>query len=211
MDKSRLVTGMLAVAVIIGALNFLTPGRGEAQIGSTPVRVVNTPLPITGNVTASLPSGVNATVTGEVTISNPPNAPVPVTNVDDDKQLTQGHAYCNLTNGICHLDVTTVPVGKRLVIQHFSGNIFTPGDHNLSIVQIVQGVPGSDAYYINPTFYPLPELIGNPNGNKMYHFNRPALIYFESGQLVRFQVFTDRFSPGGFANVFFSGYLTSQS
>jgi hypothetical protein len=173
------------------------------------VRVVNTPLPISGNVTASLPSGVNATVTGDVTISNLPDAPVPVTNVDDDKQLTQGHKGCNLTNGICHLDVTTVPTGKRLVIQHFSGNIFTPGDHNLSIVQIVRGVPNSEAFFTDPTFYVLPELIGNPNGAKMYHFNRPALIFFEGGQLVRLQVFTDRFSSGGFANVFFSGYLTS--
>jgi hypothetical protein len=60
MTKLKVVLGVAASIVSVAALTIVVPGRGEAQIGSTPVRVVNTPLPVSGSV--------NAAVTGDVTV-----------------------------------------------------------------------------------------------------------------------------------------------
>jgi hypothetical protein len=84
--------------VAIAALTIVFSGTGQAQGGGSGpnVFVTNTPLPVTGNLTATIPGNVNvtgnvnaavtgdvnATVTGPVTVNNPANNPVLIRDVD---------------------------------------------------------------------------------------------------------------------------------
>ena len=98
MTRSNVAFGVVALVISAGTLTVMSPRTGEAQIGSTPVRVVRTPLPVSGNVNATVTGDVNATVTGNVglvpgtvvNIGNTAAAPVLVRDVAAAKQLTHG-------------------------------------------------------------------------------------------------------------------------
>ena len=114
MVRLRIALGVASSLVAVAALTIVFSGTGQAQgSGTGPnVFVTNTPLPVTGNLTATIPgtvnvSGnvnaavtgdvnatvtgnvnaavtgdVNATVTGPVTVNNPSNNPVLIRDVD---------------------------------------------------------------------------------------------------------------------------------
>jgi hypothetical protein len=72
MFRLRIALGVASSLVAVAALTIVFAGTGEAQgngqLGPNVV-VVNTPLPVTGNVIATIPGGVN--VTGNVTATVP--------------------------------------------------------------------------------------------------------------------------------------------
>jgi hypothetical protein len=143
MLRTNIFWGVAAVAICVSALTIVSPSRGEAQIGSTPVRVVNTPLPISGNVSAAVTGNVNAVVTGDVnanvsgtvglapgatvtlagpvTVGNPISDPVLMKNVYE-KELwqTNTNTTINVNQGFASIAFPAVPADKALVIEHVS-------------------------------------------------------------------------------------------
>src|SRR5438132_10795306 len=73
---------------------------------------------------ASSPSNVNVVNTPNVNVVNTPASPVPVRDVDNPaKQPFQAEAMGGFADGASttgDIPITTVPAGKRLVIEHVS-------------------------------------------------------------------------------------------
>jgi hypothetical protein len=138
MFKLRIALGVASSLVAVAALTIVFAGTGEAQgNGNGPnVTVVNTPLPVTGNLTATIPGTVNvtgnvnaavtgtvnATVSGQVTVNNPSNNPVLVRDVDGVQQefFQQRREQFLQSAGVGTLNFDAVPAGKRLVVEYVS-------------------------------------------------------------------------------------------
>jgi hypothetical protein len=190
MNGSKVALGVAALLVGTASLTMMSPGSGEAQIGSTPVRVVNTPLPIAGNVNAAVTGNVNATITGAVdlapgttvTVGNSPASPLSVRDVGDAQQLTHGSAGCFFANFVCKIDIATVPVGQRLVITHISGNINVFND---LVNNVVVGRAFLDCCIATNSDYLAPQNIGS---SPRLAVNHQTLMFFEGGDTVRILV-----------------------
>jgi hypothetical protein len=148
MFKLKVVLGVAAFVVSAAALTVVVPGRGEAQVGSTPVRVVNTPLPVSGSVNAAVTGDVNANVTGQVTVSNPSNNPVLIRDVDGDgkKELWQTNKIMLIPAGttFASLVFDPVPAGKALVLEHI--NIFFQEQSNFSQAPYYLGINNTSSF-----------------------------------------------------------------
>jgi len=126
MFRLRVVLGVASSLVAVAALTIVFAGTGEAQgngVGPN-VRVVNTPLPVTGDVTATISGNMSAT------ILNPSENPVLIRDVDGQtgKQLWQATQSTTIPVGECcgGLNFDTVPGGKALIVEHV--NVFYQGD-----------------------------------------------------------------------------------
>jgi hypothetical protein len=109
--------GVASSLVAVAALTIVFAGHGEAQGANGPnVTVVNTPLPVTGNITATIPGNVSATIV------NASDSPVLIRDVDRQgaKELWQEHRNTVIADGatLGVLVFPTVPAGKALVIEH---------------------------------------------------------------------------------------------
>ena len=80
MLRSKTVVVIAALALAVGILSVVSRRRGEAQSGSAPVRVVNTPLPVSGNVTADnvQPSSRSLATGSTTSISTSRSSLVPI-------------------------------------------------------------------------------------------------------------------------------------
>jgi hypothetical protein len=131
MVRLRIALGVASSLVAIAALITVFAGTGQAQgnIKETNVNVLNTPLPVSGNVTATLAGDVNAT------ISNPLNNPVLIRDVDAQgaKTLWQEQFAFQIAHGTFGTVFNFplgAPAGKALVIEHMhlSYRSFDPSD-----------------------------------------------------------------------------------
>jgi len=117
MIRLRIALGVASSLVAVAALSIVLAGSGEAQgnANGPNVTVVNTPLPVTGNVTATLAGNVSAT------IINPSDAPVLVRGVDA-KELWQENRSVSIDPSFpdAFIDFDPVPAGKALVIEHIN-------------------------------------------------------------------------------------------
>jgi hypothetical protein len=129
----KIVLGVLGLFIASAALTVVLPRSGEAQIGSTPVRVVNTPLPIAGNVNATvsgnvgLAPGTTVGVAGPVTIDNsagpvvvrdgPPVMLVARIDMTEGEDYKLGSVYLY---GPDMDGVLSLPFGKRLVLEYIN-------------------------------------------------------------------------------------------
>ena len=94
MSHRGLMGAATALIIVAGTLTFINPRTGEAQVGSTPVRVVNLA-----------------------------SSPALVRDVDRvGKEVYQEGASISLGAGAALSSFTfrEVPLGKRLVVEHFS-------------------------------------------------------------------------------------------
>jgi hypothetical protein len=124
MVRLRIALGVASSFVAVAALTIVFAGTGEAQgngngLPTGPnVVVTNTPLPVTGNVTATMSGNVSAT------IINPSNGPVFIRDVDRQsaKEPWQTTETIFVTQGGVHpiIEFDPVPAGKLLVIEHVS-------------------------------------------------------------------------------------------
>lgn len=119
---------VVAAAAGVATLVSVSPAPANAS-GSAPVHVVNTPLPVTGSLTATLSGPVSATVTGPLTatlagpvdIGNTAANPVLVRTVDGAPEHFQQRLERNLSGaGVGIIDFDPVPSGKRLVVEYVS-------------------------------------------------------------------------------------------
>jgi len=118
-NRNRVVAAMafLSMAGAALILGTNTVGAQNAHPGSAPVSLVAPlPLPVTGTVE----------VTGaptSVTVNNTVSEPVPVRSVDQVERVQFRTAPTSWTGTNGHVDLLTVPAGKRLVIEHVSINL----------------------------------------------------------------------------------------
>ncbi len=119
---------IVTLGALVATLVSMAPAPANAS-GSAPVTVVNTPLPVTGDLTATLSGPITATVTGPLTatlagpvdIGNTAANPVLVRNVDSAPEHFQQRIQQNLPNaGVAIIDFDPVPAGKRLVVEYIS-------------------------------------------------------------------------------------------
>jgi hypothetical protein len=166
MLKLRFIMGFAALSVSVAALTLIMPGRGEAQIGSTPVRVVNIPLPVSGSV--------NAAVTGQVTVGNQADSPVLIRNVDGQgaTELWQTHKNGIIPEGTSFFSLTfdAVPAGKVLVVEHVNTLFQNLADFSIAPYYIAMnnltqftGLGSSDGQYFVPQRLGL-GYVGNSSG-----------------------------------------------
>lgn len=121
MIRLRIALGVASSLVAVAALSVVFAGSGEAQ-GGPNVTVVNTPLPVTGNVTATLAGNVSAIVV------NPANSPVLTRDVDA-KQLWQENRSVDMATSFPdgYIEFDPVPAGKALVIEHVNVRLSDTG------------------------------------------------------------------------------------
>lgn len=91
---------------------------------------------------------------------------------------------CGYLVGYCPTDLAVVPAGKRLVIDHVSGEVFTPGQNDLWRVALV----AKNASFL--AFFPFSS--GSPTGNNFYNhlFSQDTFAVFEAGQTPQIAAFS---------------------
>jgi hypothetical protein len=110
---------LLFVVIFAAAVTHPQPAQGAAAQGAGPasglnVNVVNTPLPVTGNIGLS----------GSVTVGNPATNPVLVRSVDNAGTPFQIRGFGDFNSGGAAIfDIATVPAGMRMIIEHTSSSI----------------------------------------------------------------------------------------
>ena len=116
MIRLRIALGIASSLVAVAALTIVFAGTGEAQ--GPNVVVTNTPLPVTGNVTATLAGNVSAN------IINPANNPVLIRDVDRQRAKNLWQENKNIimseANGNEAIDFAAVPLRQALVIEHIN-------------------------------------------------------------------------------------------
>jgi hypothetical protein len=146
MSPLKKILSLSVGLVVLGTLLIvINTGTGSAQnvhlndaaaaptIPAIPVTVANTPLPVTGTVTANI-SGtptVNANINGtpnvNATIVNPSSSPLLVRDVDAGRSPFEIRLTFNIDDGSAvNQTQFDVPSGKRLVIEHVSARVQGP-------------------------------------------------------------------------------------
>jgi hypothetical protein len=210
---NRLISFAAVVIATAGVAAVLTstPKSANAAVAAA-VQVVNTPLPITGNVNAAVTGDVNATVVGpvslapgtSVTIGNSAADPVMVQDVGGVKTPWHsfGGAFCNGAG--CLADLGTVPSNYRLVVEHISGAIHTGIGEQLTAT--VVGHAYLTCCISSNDDYLAPE---GPNEQGFFNVNHQTLMFFNAGDTVRLLVNKTGSAPGT-VNFSVSGYLLPQ-
>jgi hypothetical protein len=122
-----------------------------------------------------------------------------VKNIDEKGRIPyqQSGARDCTGAGLCDFGFPTVPVGKRLVIEHVSANVNANPGAGVNAT-FLEGAGGFTVFSLPGTSMATPELIA---------VNQPVLAYFESGQTPFFRVAYSSSSNTGAYSVVVSGYL----
>ena len=211
----RMLVALIALGIVATGVSIITPERAAAAAAAA-VQVVNTsanPVPVTGNVTASISGPVTATVSGPltlaagstVTVGNSSLNPVPVQDVTAARQPVFGGGGCFFSNGSCAVDLYTVPAGYRLVVEHVSVNVQMSADQYVSNAAIGAGAVAPNTVFLGEPFdyFVLQQL----TGTTIYQSNFQTLIFLSANQIFRLQLGKNATGSGGAANARFSGYL----
>jgi hypothetical protein len=123
MVRLRIALGVASSLVAFAALTIVFSGTGEAQsVKATNVVVTNTPLPVTGNVAATMSGNVSAN------IINPANNPVLVRNIDGKELWQENREVIIPVSALdAFIDFSPVPAGKVLVIEHVNVRVADSG------------------------------------------------------------------------------------
>jgi hypothetical protein len=230
---ARALVVMLAV-VTLGSTIALLPqknavGAERAERRAEPVTVVNTPLPITGNVNANVtnaslpvsvlntPLSTTVTNTPSVTITGTPAVAIagtPTVQLTGDPAAgaaIQAQSTCpSPCSPTPFADVTlfTVPAGKRLVIEHISGFVQLPSGAQ-AIYSIKTAV---DASYLGGVQFSeahLDHLLGPvTQAGSVFSVSNSLRLYADAGTAVVFHVAVE--TAGGsvtYVLASLSGYL----
>jgi hypothetical protein len=169
---------------------------------SLPVRVVNTPLPVTvgGSVTVGNPVTIGGPVTignpvtigGPVTVGNPVENPVLTRDVDNPAEepfefyLCEGSgtwgSYCPPGGGSRLIPTTSDATGKtvkRFVAEYASGSCQAAADTYLTQVSLIR----TFSYGNGMAHYFVPVNVGTPGANN-YTFGQLTRLYYDPGQSV---------------------------
>ena len=206
MVRLRIALGVASSLVAVAALSVVFAGIGEAQGGGIGpnVTVVNTPLPVTGNVTATMSGNVSATIV------NPSDSPVLVRDVDGQgaKQLWQEHMNSAIADGttLGILVFPTVPAGKALVIEHVNllfqnldlTSIHAPTLFSISSTGAFSESSSDDFQYLVPE-----------QSSVFFIADAVTKFYVPSGQSLRATVHRSDSAGQAFATARATGYLVN--
>lgn len=156
---------------ILATASVLSLAMANAQAADRSVVVINTPLPVTGTV--------NATVTN--TSANP--VPVTVTNAANATvlpyQSTASVADSSTCGGNqCYFSFAPVPAGKRLVVQNVSGQVATAA-------RTVLFERGQVVFFV--------VIPSTAQG----YFTQPTTMYYEPGEVPSARIFTGALTSAG--------------
>jgi hypothetical protein len=147
-----IVAAALSLLAAIGTFMNSNQAAAQGPPDGLAVKIVNpVPVPVTGSTTVS--GAVAATQSGawnvgilgspNVTVANPSGNPVQVRDVNEASQPVAapgGSPFPGGTNFVV-LPLYTVPAGKRLVIEYFSGECFLPaGQTAVASVRYPSGI-----------------------------------------------------------------------
>jgi hypothetical protein len=202
MNKSLKATlpAVLAVAATLASAYSYAQGNNPTGLpNALNVNVTNTPLPVTGTVSGA----VTITNQPNVFVTNTPANPVPVVSVASARTPFQARASCfgqPGISGIAQCDVTfdAVPAGKRVIVEHVTGEMrLTPG---AKLVQM-QGTGG----WFAPKFV---GLVPGPFARDHWALNEKVLDFLDAGRAPGHQALV----TGGEINmnVTIAGYLVNQ-
>jgi hypothetical protein len=158
---SRALIAIFGLVVVVSVVSLVPQKNAVAQNQNTqPVKVVNTPLPVTGNITGTISGTVAAQQSGawnvgingtpSVTVSNfPSTQPVSISNTSttplyvdiaesNPYQSTCQEVLTDTASPTCNL--SAVPTGDRLIIESAS---FLAATTNSSINLQVAGIVGA--------------------------------------------------------------------
>jgi len=198
MVRLRIALGVASSLVAIAALITVFAGTGEAQGGGSGpnVFVTNTPLPVTGNLTATIPGNVNATVTGGVSIVNTPTVNA---NISGDVGIV-GTPTVNVgntaTNPVLVRDVDRMTEAATTPVTATAecfGNapsetlLFTfPASQTFKLTDVVIGLFGNATgiFHIRqPPFGAALELIPPVNQTLTHRFGTPIVFHGFNGDI----------------------------
>ena len=212
--------------VLVAGLLVLVP-QAQAQSNKAPQDVnikqvggtaVTNTVPVSGNVgiTGTVPVSGSVSITGTVPVSGSvditgtpsvnaaQSGPWNVGTQDrDSKARNYFQTYnlnCGYEVGICMADLAPVPAGKRLIIEHVSGEAAMSGPNDLYRITLWAKNQWASAYF---EFGPARS---TPNNLYAHAFNAGIFAAFDAGQTP--QLVVQSSGPGGFAwSAVVSGYL----
>jgi hypothetical protein len=210
----------------LGLVVSLVPQKAAKGSVAAQVQVVNTPLPVAGNVNAtingtptvnvaSMPA-INVgqvTLSGNVPVVNPVTGgnPVPLQIQDADNPTRQSFHFldsCTFVNTLCQDIGYNIPLGKTLVVEDISGYCTIPQTQFKTVPMIAVGA-ATEAVYLTPTVLYADSnslFLGFGRSVKLYAPNRgPNATAFNQLNFVPTQSF---FS--GSCNISYQGYLVNQ-
>ncbi len=193
---------------ILSTLLFLGSSSALAQHVKTPqeVKVVNTnsnPIPTTiiNNAENPVLTKVQGTTTvsGNVTISNLPDAPIPIVNHDSAKQSFRLAAHCDF-RGCRNLTSVVVPSGKRLIIKYLSmrGESGKSGDFPLVFLSVTPLDPFREEFDLD-----VKQSLGR---SEEFHSSEEVLIYVEAGESIKFNIRMTNYLAPWSVKAYASGY-----
>lgn len=194
------LVGLSAVAVLVGSGTVgASPAPPPAPPPtSTPVVVTNVPLPVSGNVSAT----INGTPT--VNLNSSSSNPVYVRDVDNARQPVIGGCSIILANTFnftsCDLQftdstgasLTAVPAGKRLVIEWVSGSFdFIPTGSIPVHFALQVGIANAGT-----GFNFVPTKVGAVNSSyDLFQISQQTRLYSDPGTTVSLSVATNTTAP----------------
>ena len=221
MKTAKITAAVLTAAALATA--FLSPPRTANAAGAAPVQVVNTPLPVSGNVNATVTGNVGATVTGtvglasgttvnigsgaveltgnpSVQIGNPATDPVLTRDVDRtglQRYVDGKQVLCADGAFFCGTNsFDAVPAGKRLVVEHVWARADLPGGQ-APLVTIFIGVNIPVSLPLQTHFF----------GTDIFVGGGPMQFHVDNGGLFSFNAARNATAGTGIVNLTVSGYL----
>jgi hypothetical protein len=162
--KHLIVAAVFALLWGIGTIMNSRPSVAQAAGGPTvTIDPTQLPLPVTGSITSTVKGTVglaSGTTVGlasgaSVRVNNTVTDPVRIRNVNDAIQPFRAEGDCNGTATAtgCGVNIFTVPIGKRAVIEAFSGSAEIEAgqvaEAQLSLAEL-GGLP-KDIFFVPPT------------------------------------------------------------
>jgi len=143
-----------------------------------------------------------------VQVANTAANPVAVTNVNDARQPFEAKADVALVAGsnVANNPLTTVPVGKRLVIESMSLNGFVPAGQKIENTILTAnciGVANVCVWSIVPTDE------GVWSGSELFGAFQQARVYVDAGQTIMASASRSDTIGEGTATIVISGYLVN--
>jgi hypothetical protein len=176
------------------------------------VNVVNTPT-VGAQQSGTWNVGINGTPTvgldvGNNTVKIDTASPLPVRDADEPARTAfqaMGSGDFDFGSNQTTIDLTTVPAGKRLVIQYVSATMRLPNGHKFTEVSLFTAFDGNGGV----SLFLVPSLTASDANSDYFAASQPVFKYAGAGTLVTARLFRDSAGVGvsGAGIVAISGYL----
>ena len=217
-DLGKLLLLTLGMGLLAAALGQITPHNAQAD-PIKPVTVVNTPLPITGNVNVTN-NPLNVSFNGmaqPVLVANTAGSPAFVRAVDSPaRQPFQASVTINIADGAFFSgEVTgfTVPAGKRLILETATFDIQLPSPQQVIAPEIRVHGGSTDVEFpvVVQTEGTIPVVVNGQTQNETHYSGSQHVSFFaDASTTVTFSVVRSANSQAVIGLFGVAGYLVDQ-